>query len=122
MTVLLKMGRARYAWIALLPMAWVLAVTMTAGYQKIFAADPRLGFLSAAAELRGKIAGGGTAEQLASWQHLVFNNNINAVVTAAFMGFVVLIVASSARVWWLILARRREIPLREDPVVFVPAN
>jgi len=121
-TVLLKMGRARYAWIALLPMAWVLAVTMTAGYQKIFAADPRLGFLSAAAELRGKIAGGGTAEQLASWQHLVFNNNINAVVTAAFMVFVVLIVASSARVWWLILARRREIPLREDPVVFVPAN
>jgi len=121
-TVLLKMGRARYAWVALLPMAWVLSVTMTAGYMKIFAPDARLGFLSAASELRGKIAGGGTAEQLAAWQHLLMNNIVNAFVTAAFLLFVVLIVLSSARVWWRILARRSTIPLQEDPFVAAPAG
>ncbi|MBU3664277.1 MAG: carbon starvation protein A [Chthoniobacterales bacterium] len=120
-TVLLKMGRARYAWVPLVPMAWVLAVTMTAGWQKIFAADPRLGFLSAAAELRGKIAAGGTSDQLATWEHLLMNNNVNAAVTSVFLVLVLLIVLSSARVWWLILARNRVIPLREDPAVALPA-
>ena len=121
-TVLLKMGRARYAWVALVPMAWVLAVTMTAGVEKIFASDPRLGFLSAAAELRGKLAGGGTEEQLATWQSLLFNSNVNAAVTASFLLLVVLIVLSSARVWFRIMAGRPTIPLQEDPFVAAPAG
>ena len=120
-TVLLKMGRARYAWVALVPLGWILAVTMTAGVEKIFAADPRLGFLSAADDLRQKILLGGTAEQVATWKHLMFNSNVNAVVTGSFLVLVLLIVLSSARVWWLLLVSRRSIPLREDPVVAASA-
>jgi len=71
--------------------------------------------------LRGKIASGGTADQLATWEHLLMNNNVNAAVTSVFLVLVLLIVLSSARVWWLILARSRVIPLREDPAVALPA-
>ncbi|MDR2673470.1 MAG: carbon starvation protein A [Opitutaceae bacterium] len=120
-TVLIKMGRARYAWVAWLPLGWLLSVTMTAGWQKIFAADPRLGFLSAARELAGKIeaagGGAGAAEQVAQWRHLMLNNYINTTVTATFLVLVLLIVGASARTWWLMLARGRVIPLREEPRV-----
>src|SRR5579859_7002692 len=45
-TILLKMGRIRWIWVTLLPMAWLVIITMTASYQKIFDANPRIGFLS----------------------------------------------------------------------------
>ncbi len=120
-TVLLKMGRRRYFWVPMIPLAWLLAVTMTAGIQKIFAADPRLGFLSAAADLEAKIAGGGTPAQIATWQHLVLNSNVNAIVTAAFLLLVVLVVCASARVWVILLLGGSHIPLREEPFVQAPA-
>ena len=114
-TVILKMGRHRYFWVPLIPLAWLLAVTMTAGVEKIFAADPRLGFLSAAADLRAKISTGASPAQIATWQNQMFNNYINTTVTAVFLVLVVLIVVSAVRVWWLILAGERHPPLCEEP-------
>jgi carbon starvation protein len=114
-TVLLKMGRQRYAWVPLLPLAWLLTVTMTAGYQKIFAADPRLGFLKAAAVLQDKIAAGGTPKDLATWHHQVFNNQVNTAVTATFLLLVVLIVAANVRVWWKILVAKETLEPKEAP-------
>ncbi|MDF9827294.1 carbon starvation protein [Ereboglobus sp. PH5-10] len=122
-TVLIKMGRARYVWVAFLPLAWLLSVTMTAGWQKIFAADPRLGFLSAARGLNEKIAAGlGSPEQVAVWKHLVFNNYVNTGVTAIFMVLVLLIVGASARCWWLMLVKGQKLPLHEDSRVEVAAE
>lgn len=114
-TVLIKMGRARYAWVSLAPLAWLLCVTMTAGWMKIFAADPRLGFLSAAYGLKKQIAGGGTAAQLAEWQRLLANNYVNAAVTGTFLVLVVLVVIACARVWVQLLSGRRSADLREEP-------
>jgi carbon starvation protein len=102
-TVLIKMGKARHAWVTLLPLGWLLAVTMTAGWMKIFSADPRLGFLSAA------VAAPSPRQAL--------NAHVDAAVTGAFLILVAVIVAANARVWWLLLAGRRAPDLREEPFV-----
>ena len=113
-TVLLKMGKLRYIWVSLLPLAWLLSVTLTAGYQKIFAADPRLGFLSAARDLATKIASGGSATQLTAWHQQIGNNYVNITVTAAFVVFVLLIVSANARAWCQTLVGKNSRPLQED--------
>jgi carbon starvation protein len=122
-TVLIKMGRARYAWTTLLPLAWLLAVTMTAGWMKLFSADPRLGFLAAAADFKRKLAadGGTPLAQVTAWQHQLFNNQVNAAVTGAFLVLVAVIVLTCARVWWQLLAGRRAPDLQEEPYVPVAA-
>jgi carbon starvation protein len=115
-TVLLKMGRARYAWVTLAPLAWLLAVTTTAGIMKIFSPAP-LGFLAIARDYEAKIAVGGTTAELATWRSMVLNNQIDAAVTGAFLVLVILVVAANARVWWQVLAGKRVLQLREDPYV-----
>ena len=99
-TVLLKMGRARYTWVPGLPLVWLLCVTFTAGWMKIFSPDPRLGFLSTAESLRQKIAAGGAAAQLSEWKSLLLSNQINAIVTGGFLILVLLVVASCGCSWW----------------------
>jgi carbon starvation protein len=117
-TVLIKMGRTRYLWVPLLPLGWLLAVTMTAGWMKIFSPDPRLGFLSAAADLREKLAEtGGAMSAAAGWRHQLLNNYLNAAVTGLFLVLVVLVVLACARIWLQLLAGRRAADLREEPYV-----
>jgi carbon starvation protein len=106
-TVLIKMGRARHAWVTLLPLSWLLAVTMTAGWMKIFSPDPRLGFLS------------GAAAALSPRQ--ARNLHVDAAVTAVFLALVAAVVLLNVRVWWLLLAGRRAPDLREEPFVAVRA-
>jgi carbon starvation protein len=116
-TVLIKMGRTRYLWVPLLPLAWLLTVTMTAGWMKIFSVDPRLGFLSAAQDFEWRIAAGGSAAQLAEWRSLAFSNRVDAVVTGTFLVLVALVVLASARVWVQLLTGRRAVDLHEEPYV-----
>jgi carbon starvation protein len=115
-TVLIKMGRARYAWVTLGPLAWLLAATMTAGAMKIFSPAP-VGFLAIARGLSARIAEGGPAASLAAWRTQLLNNYIDAAVTGAFMVLVLIVVGASARVWWQLLAGRRAADLREEPYV-----
>ena len=116
-TVLIKMGRTRYTWCTLAPLAWLLAVTMTAGWMKIFSADPRLGFLSAAASYKEKIVAGGSAAELDQWQRLVFSNHVNAGVTGTFLVLVAIVVVANARVWWRLLAGKPAPGLHEERYV-----
>jgi len=118
-TVLIKMGRVRYAWCTLAPLAWLLAVTMTAGWMKIFSADPRLGFFAAAADLAKKISAGGAPAQVAQWERLLFNSQVNALVTGTFLVLVAIVVVANARVWWQLLAGKTVPVLHEEPYVAV---
>lgn len=114
-TVLIKMRKERYLWVTLLPLAWLLSVTLTAGWQKIFAADIRLGFLSAARHFQELIVTGGSAREISGWKHQVFNCHLNAGITALFVILVILIVSSCASLWISLLAGRHDRhPLREE--------
>jgi carbon starvation protein len=114
-TVLIKGGRARYAWVTLAPLAWVLTVTLTAGWQKVFAADPRLGFLAHAALTAAQVAAGSL--DAARGARLIFNDRLDAVTALAFMAVTLLVVAASAREWLLVLLRRRPAAATETPFV-----
>jgi carbon starvation protein len=116
-TVLIKMGRKRYLWVSLLPLAWLLTVTMTAGWMKIFSPEPRLGFLSLAVSYERQIAAGGTAAQIADWRQQAFNNHVDAVVTGVFLVLVALVVLASMRGWVELLVGRRQPNLHEEPYV-----
>jgi len=90
--VLFRMKRERYAWVAAAPAAWLLACTLTAGWQKIFSADPKIGFLSHAAMYTEGIANGvlvAPAKTPEAMSRIVFNDRLDAALCALFM-FVVL--------------------------------
>jgi len=111
-TILLKMGRQRYIWVTLVPLAWLIIVTMTAGYQKVLSTDPKLGFLAHAASLAG------SADPNAA--RLIINDRLNAIVALFFMTVVAMLVFTSAREWWLVLSRRKPAVVHEGP--FVPTT
>ena len=91
---------------------------MTAGFMKIFSAAP-LGFLALARGFEEKIAAGGTAAELKLWSAQLFNNRVDAAVTAIFLVLVAVVVAANAHAWWQLLAGKRPTDLREEPFVAV---
>lgn len=110
-TVIIKNGKARYAWVTLAPLAWLVVVTLTAGWQKIFSPSPRLGFLSHARTLA-------QGAQAADTGRLIFNDRLDAAVAAFFMIAVVVILFESAREWFLVL--RGDRPAASTEVPFEP--
>jgi len=104
--VIFKMKRERYAFVTIIPTAWLCLCTLTAGWQKIFSADPKIGFLAhaeryAAAAAEGKIlAPAKNADQMSQ---IILNDRIDAVLAALFIGLVVAIagfgIAACLRAW-----------------------
>ncbi|ACY85344.1 carbon starvation protein CstA [Edwardsiella piscicida] len=91
--VLFRMKRQAYAWVALLPTAWLLICTMSAGWEKTFSADPRVGFLAIANKFQAMIDSGAIPAQYTQSQlaQLVFNNRLDAGLTLFFMVVVVVL-------------------------------
>jgi carbon starvation protein len=108
-TILIKMGRVRFAWVTLVPLAWIVTITMTAGWQKVFSADPKLGFLAHAASLAG------SADPNAP--RLILNDRLNTFVALLFMSVVALLLVVSIREWWLVLSKRKPATVHETPFV-----
>ncbi|MGD1029887.1 MAG: carbon starvation CstA family protein [Opitutaceae bacterium] len=115
-TVLIKMNRKRYAWVTLLPLGWLLSVTMTAGWMKIFSDDPRLGFLSGARAAERAMAGASPAGASALAREIL-NARVDAAVTGFYLIMVVLIVLSSARVCFELIGGRSACRVREEPYI-----
>jgi carbon starvation protein len=114
-TILIKMNRDRYIWVTLIPLLFLLVVTMTAGWQKIFYTDAG-GFLPAIATLREQLAVASSADahKLAAQ---IFNNQVDIAVTATFMILVLLIVGASLHLWIRLFTGKTPRKLCEDPAV-----
>ncbi|MBN2978376.1 carbon starvation protein A [Pseudomonas fluorescens] len=86
--VLIKMKRQRYIWVTLLPAVWLLICTTTAGFIKLFDANPAIGFLSLAKKYSDALAGGqilAPAKSIDQMQHVIYNAYTNATLTALFL-------------------------------------
>ena len=121
--VLFKMKRQRYAWVALVPTAWLLICTLTAGWQKAFSPDAKIGFLAIANKFQAMIDSGNIPAQYTQSQltQLVFNNRLDAGLTIFFMVVVVVLGLFSIRT--ALAALKEDKPTsKETPYEPMPEN
>ena len=108
-TVLVKMGKLRYAWVTLVPLSWLAAATLTAGYQKVWASDPALGFLAHARSLANS-----TNPNAA---RMILNDRIDAALALFFMTIVIVVIVACGRECWLVAAKKKAPRVNEAPFV-----
>ncbi len=130
-------GRPALALVTFLPLVWLLAVTMTAGVQKIFHPSPRIGFLAAARDWDAKAVALAQrpavenqpatnpalrveADEMRRLRTLRNNNLLDAAVAGTYLVLVTSILLLSLREWILLLARKRLATLHEAEPVWLP--
>jgi carbon starvation protein len=117
-TILIKMHGKRFLWITCTPLVWLLTVTYTAAWQKIFSPSPRIGFLAAADQLKAALASGKVAAaKVAETNTLIFNNQLDAFVCGLFLVLVTTIMADSVLLWIGLLRGTRSSETTEAPFV-----
>jgi carbon starvation protein len=95
--------------VTVLPLVWLVVVTMTGGIQKVFSPLPRLGFLAHARSLAGSTD--------ADAARRIFNDRLDAGVALLFMVVVAALLVTSVREWWLVLTARKPARVQEAPFV-----
>jgi len=113
-TIIVKMGKARYSPVTLVPLTWLVSVTFTASWQKMFDPNPRIGFLAHARQLASSVA---PSHEIS---RLIFNDRLDAVVTGVLVCMVTLILLESAFLWVSVLSGRMPVKVKEAP--FVPTR
>ena len=123
-TVIVRMGKARYAFVTLVPLAWIAIVTMSAGAAKIFSPLPRLGFLAHAHVLEAARTSGTLplgVKSAGELGRMIANDYLDAAVAAFFLISVLVVIADSARIWVGVLrtgvtGRSTEVPFEPRPL------
>ncbi|WP_309672163.1 carbon starvation CstA family protein [Gemmatimonas sp.] len=119
-TVIVKMGKAKYAFVTIIPLVWLVIVTSTAGLLKIFSSDPKLGFLSHARLIEGQIAAGTlptNIKSLEAAQRMIFNDRLDAAVAGFFLVSVVVILTASIIEWVKVMNGSKAAVSSETPYV-----
>jgi carbon starvation protein len=122
--VLFRMKRDRYAWVTLVPTAWLLVCTLSAGVLKLFSADAKVGFLAHAARFsdaagRGEVLA--PAKSMGEMRQIIFNDRIDAALVAIFLFVVLAVLVFTIRT--CLAARKVAAPTaREIPAQLVPAE
>jgi carbon starvation protein len=117
-TLLIKMHKAKYVFVTLIPLGFMCVVTFWAGYLKVFSLDPRLGFLSGARALLDQASKLPDADKAAELVRQAGVWRFDALVAVFFLVLVAAIVLGSARQWWQLIRGSKRIVLHENE--FVP--
>jgi len=121
-SVLVKMKRERFVWVTLVPTVWLLVTTLTAGVQKIFHTDPRIGFVALANKFSDAAAKGtllAPAKSIEEMRRVAFNNYLDAVVCGLFVLLVIAMCIATVRVCMRALKQVRPTAQEIPPVAGV---
>ena len=110
-TIVIKMGRARYAFVPLVPLAVLVSVTFGAAWEKVLNPNSRIGFLAHARQLAA------SADHSRQTAQLIFNDRLDAAITVGLVVLVTLVVLESIREWVRVLSGRKAAEVREAPFV-----
>ncbi|WP_245743334.1 carbon starvation CstA family protein [Geodermatophilus poikilotrophus] len=118
--LLIKHGKVKYAWVTGIPLAWDLIVTMTASWQKVFSADPRVGYFAqrqryADAQAAGELLA--PAQDADQMDRIIYNSTLNGVLQAVFALLVLVVVVNAVVVIARALRARGAVPTTEEPAV-----
>jgi carbon starvation protein len=117
-SILVKSGKLKYAWVTALPLAWLVTITTTASYQKIFSEDIRVGFFAAANDLSAKLAAGVLpADKASVAPQLIFNQHLDAYLTMFFVAVLWIVIIDMLIVCKHALQGVRILPLSDAPYV-----
>jgi carbon starvation protein len=116
--ILVKSGKAKYAWVTGIPLAWDAAVTLTASWQKVFSDDPRLGFFAqrdryATALDDGKLLP--PAKSTDDMEAIIFNSTLDGVLAALFAILIIIVIADGLRMCVRALRADSPMPTTEAP-------
>jgi carbon starvation protein len=114
--ILVKSGKLKYAWVTALPLTWLVTITSTAAWQKIFSDDIRVGFFAAANDLSTKLAAGILpADKAAVAPQLIFNQNLDAYLTLFFVAVLWIVIIDMLAVCARHLSGKAVLPTSEVP-------
>jgi carbon starvation protein len=120
-TLLIKAGKAKYAWVTLIPLAWDVAVTLTASWQKIFSSDAKIGFFAQRASYQAALDAGqtskGTANTVEEMQKVVVNSTVDGVLSVLFAVLIIIVLVDAVRVWIKALRTTEPLPSTEAEYV-----
>ncbi|MFD2356106.1 carbon starvation CstA family protein [Nonomuraea ferruginea] len=117
-TLLIKSGRLKWAWVTGVPLAWDVAVTLTASYQKVFSPDPGLGFFAQRDRYQTALDQGevlAPAKSIGDMERVVFNSTVDGVLAALFAILIIIVIVDAARVWIVAIRSRAPLPDTEAP-------
>jgi carbon starvation protein len=117
-TILIKMGKLRYAWVTALPLLWDASVTLTASWMKIFSADPKLGFFAQRSAAQEALANGelyGTAQSADDVRQIITNSTVDGVLSILFALLIIIVLLDATRVWFGIIRGGQRPDLSEAP-------
>lgn len=112
--VLIKSKKFKYAWVTALPLSWLTIITTTAAIEKIFSADVRIGFISAAKNMQEQLAAGVLSPLKSNIaQQLILNFYVDATLTFIFLILVWVVLLDTLRIWWRYLTGKKLSPSNE---------
>ncbi len=117
-TILIKMGKLRYAWVTALPLVWDASVTLTASFLKIFSSNPKLGFFAQRAAFQDAIDSGKVlppATSAADMHQVVINSTVDGILSILFATMIIIVIADAVRVWIGLIRGGQEPVMSESP-------